>query len=222
MTVFIDTSALFAILDEEDPHHHEAVQLHAAALASDDVVTHNYVHVEAEQLARRRLGAAAAARLIDELLPGVQTVWVDEEIHSEALRAIQGGGRNTSLVDNVSFIIMRRLQISEAIAFDADFAAEGFARPRPSREEHRLSQTPASYNSDAETAPASQLVGVAEIASRSGHSANTVQSWRRRHASFPAPAANLASGPVWLWPSIDAWIENGRVRRPSVRAASSA
>ena len=61
----------------------------------------------------------------------------------------------------------------------------------------------------------SDLVGVAEIAARSGHPTSTIQSWRRRHPGFPMPFAHLASGPVWRWPSVEAWIR-GEPRRPGL------
>ena len=93
MKVFVDTSALLAILDLEDPHHDAATGMLKAALQRDDVITHNYIHVEAEQLVRRRLGSAAAARLLQELLPAIRTIWVDEGTHAEAVSALAGQGR---------------------------------------------------------------------------------------------------------------------------------
>lgn len=57
------------------------------------------------------------------------------------------------------------------------------------------------------------LVGVAEIAQRTGAAVQTVMSWRRRHPeSFPAPAADLAAGPVWEWPVVAAWVAAQRSR----------
>jgi hypothetical protein len=51
------------------------------------------------------------------------------------------------------------------------------------------------------------LVGVAEIAQRTGVAVATVQSWRRRHPDdFPAPIVQLAAGPVWSWGSVAAWV----------------
>lgn len=57
-----------------------------------------------------------------------------------------------------------------------------------------------------------RLVGVAEIAERLGTTVNTVHSWRRRHADFPATVADLAMGPVWWLSDVDAWAS--RERRP--------
>jgi uncharacterized protein len=203
MRTFVDTSALLAILDARDPNHDRAVELLKASLKGDDLFTHNYIHVEAEQLVRRRLGAEAAARLLDELLPALQTLWVDEDIHAEALQALAGKGRASSLVDQVSFVVMRRLNLETALAFDADFEREGYGQPAIERR-HTLSEPPAAYGTSAD---ASDLVSVSELALRSGRSVNTIQSWRRRHRDFPAPSVELAAGPIWVWSDVSAWID---------------
>lgn len=33
-----------------------------------------------------------------------------------------------------------------------------------------------------------------------------VSNWRRRYADFPKPVAELHTGPVWWWPSVEAWL----------------
>lgn len=50
------------------------------------------------------------------------------------------------------------------------------------------------------------LVSVTEIAERAGTTPGTVHSWRRRHADFPRPIAELAIGPVWSWPDVERWL----------------
>ena len=61
------------------------------------------------------------------------------------------------------------------------------------------------------------LVDLTEIALRAGTSVGTVQSWRQRHADFPAPLVRLAIGPVWDYPAVAEWLgrerRNGRPRR---------
>ena len=217
MKVFVDTSALYSALDEAEPNHQVALELFDHYLGQEELVTHNYIHVETEQLVRRRLGATAAELVIDRFLPAMRTVWVDELLHATALATIRGEGRGVSLVDQISFLVMRREGILEALAFDADFEAAGFrllgvTGRRPG--DHRLSDAPAPYA--AVTSPQAELVGVAEIAARSGRSPNTVQSWRRRHADFPAPNIELAAGPIWLWGDVSAWIAR---RSPSASRA---
>lgn len=214
MRVFVDTSALYAALDKADPNQAAAAEAFDRLVGIEELVTHNYVHVEAEQLVRRRLGAAAARILLEEILPGVRTVWVDEATHREAVDAVLTAGRATSLVDQVSFIVMRSLDTTVALAFDADFNKQGFRLPRlphdPRR--HTLSETQAPYGTPSEAA---DLVSVAELAARSGRSVNTIQSWRRRHADFPSPNVELAAGPIWIWGEAKAWIDQRSPRRPA-------
>lgn len=203
--LFVDTSALLAILHVDDANHVQATAIFDASLDSHEMFTHNYIHVEAEQLVRRRLGAAAAARLLDELLPAITTIWVDEATHAEATAAVRGLGRAASLVDQVSFVVMRFLGVETALAFDADFEREGLRLPpAPDPRRHSLSERRATYVTSREAA---DLVSVAELAARSGRSVNTIQSWRRRHADFPAPNVELAAGPIWLWGDVSAWID---------------
>lgn len=205
MKVFVDTSALYAILDEGDVNHADAATTWRALLqAGTDLVTHNYVLVEAALLVRRRLGADAAAVLVDTLAPAITTEWVDGSLHDAAVEVWRAGNRKASLVDHVSFVIMRRQAIDVAFAFDSDFESEGFRPARSTQGPQRPSEEPGTYRSS--LAGESDLVGIAEIAARSGHPASTSQSWRRRHRGFPLPFAHLASGPIWQWPSVDTWI----------------
>jgi uncharacterized protein len=91
-------------------------------------VTHNYVVVEAITLARDRLGVAAVRVLHDELLAPVRLTWVDEHMHATGVASLLAAPRSgPSLVDWVSFEVMRRLGIETAFAFDRDFRRHGFA-----------------------------------------------------------------------------------------------
>ena len=57
---------------------------------------------------------------------------VSETLEKEALAWLRRHDeRQYSFVDATSFAIMRSLQISEALAFDGDFAAAGFVELRP-------------------------------------------------------------------------------------------
>lgn len=71
----------------------------------------------------------------------------------------------------------------------------------------------------------SDLVGLSEIAARSGTPLPTLKRWRRR-PDFPAPLVTLAAGPVWDWPTVAAWIAiprpMGRPRKASQMLRGSA
>lgn len=206
MRVFVDSSALYAVLDEDDLVHARAVPTWRSLLRGSDLVTSNYVAVEVAQLVRRRLGPDAAAVLVDVLLPSIEMVWIDASTHGAARESWRSSGWSGSLVDHTSFAVMRRDAIDVAFAYDRDFEAAGFrlAAAPADLPGNRLAESPVPYNTS--LSGESDLVGIAEIAARSGHPTSTIQSWRRRHAGFPLPFAHLASGPVWRWPSVDGWI----------------
>lgn len=127
MTVFVDTSALYAVLDRDDVEHSAAAKTLGSLLETDDLVTHSYVVVETTALVQRRLGMDAVRALADDLLPALETTWVDEELHSAAVSALlAAASRDVSLVDWTSFELMRRRSIGTAFAFDDDFTAQGF------------------------------------------------------------------------------------------------
>ena len=126
MSIFVDTSALYALLDGDDAGHERALR-GSERILGEDLLTHSYVVVETVSLVRRRLGAEAAARLIDNMLPALKIADVDEALRGRALAAFRAAVfSNVSLVDRTSFEYMRGLGISRAYALDADFEGEGF------------------------------------------------------------------------------------------------
>ena len=126
MSVFVDTSALYALLDEADANHLEASDA-LRRIAGTELVTHAFIVVETCALVGRRLPWAASERLIDGLLPVVDVRSVDDGLRRSALTANSSSGpARVSLVDHVSFALMRSLGVTRAFAFDDDFAREGF------------------------------------------------------------------------------------------------
>lgn len=127
MSLFVDTSALFAALAADDPYHERAASWFAQARARGErLVTHNYVVVEAAALVRSRLGAAALPALFDGLLAPIRVLFVEEALHRAAVAAHLARPTTPSLVDQVSFRVMRDRGVRTAFAFDADFERAGF------------------------------------------------------------------------------------------------
>ena len=125
--IMVDTSAWYALLDEDDANHSSAVESWHSILDDSALVTHAYVVVETSALVQRRLGAAAAAQLHQRLLPAAELVVMDETTHHRSVdRWLAAGSRDLSLVDVTSFVMMERRGIDSAFAYDADFPAAGF------------------------------------------------------------------------------------------------
>lgn len=130
MTVFVDTSALYALLDADDAHHVDArAAWQRLAAAEATLVTHSYVLVETIALVQHRLGLAAVRALVDTLGPLLTVVWVTAPLHEEALAAtLAANARHLTLVDQVSFLVARRRNCDAVWAFDDDFERAGFVR----------------------------------------------------------------------------------------------
>jgi predicted nucleic acid-binding protein len=127
VTVFVDTSALLPILDPDDDAHRVAAETFSSLLNEEPLVAHNYVVVETAALVQRRLPRLQLRVLLEDIIPLVEVVWIGIETHEAAVSAfLRGPGRRTSLVDRVSFEVMRRHAMETAFAFDRDFAEEGF------------------------------------------------------------------------------------------------
>ena len=128
MTLFVDTSALLAFVDADQPRHAAVVDAWGRALGEHHtLVTSNYVLVESFVLVQRRLGLDALRALAGSVVPLLQPLWIDEELHAAAATALfTAGRRKLSLVDCTSFELMRRHGIAAALSLDADFARQGF------------------------------------------------------------------------------------------------
>ena len=126
VSVVVDTSALFALLDRRDAHHVSAVAFWMDP-DDEDLVTHAYVVVESVALVRSRLGAAAVEALVDNLLPAIRVEMVDRPLHEASLADLRRIGGGTSLVDRVTLGFAARHGIVRAFAYDADLVAAGLA-----------------------------------------------------------------------------------------------
>lgn|SRR6056297_334618 len=127
--MLIDTSGLLCLQHRSETFHEKACSAYAGATQR---LTHNYVFAEFVALAAiRRLPRSAVLEFMVDLLesPEVETVWVSEGLHREALALLLARGDKTySLCDAVSFILMRRNGTGDALTTDRHFEQEGFRR----------------------------------------------------------------------------------------------
>ena len=125
---FVDTSAIYALLDRSDSNHAEAQAIWFALLdESHAMFTSNYVIVECCALAQNRLGLDAVRAIHDKILPVIEKRWIDEGLHAIAMATLLAASRRKlSLVDCSSFAVMRQASAGRAFAFDKHFEEEGF------------------------------------------------------------------------------------------------
>jgi predicted nucleic acid-binding protein len=128
MNIFVDTSAFLAVLDGSDKKHTTAKLFWERIITSGDVLLcHNYILVETSVLILRRLGMEAVRVFEQDIIPILRIFWVTKEIHSAAVSAhLMAGRRTLSLVDCVSFEVMRRTGVRKAFAFDRHFRDYGY------------------------------------------------------------------------------------------------
>ncbi len=89
--------------------------------------TSNYILLETTALLQSRIGTAGVSTFTADVIPMVSTFWVEEGMHRSALHSLLISGRQRlSLVDCVSFEVMRRLRLSDVFCFDPHFAEQGF------------------------------------------------------------------------------------------------
>jgi predicted nucleic acid-binding protein len=129
VNVFVDTSALYALLDRDDQNHAMAAAIWLDLIdRGASLVCTNYVLVEAFALVQHRLGMDAARTLENDVLAIVDVQWVTEASHQAGVAALlTAASQRLSLVDCVSFGTMRSLGIQTAFAFDRHFEEQGFA-----------------------------------------------------------------------------------------------
>ncbi len=127
MTTFVDTSAVLAFLDADDTNHRRAVETFDEQLRDERLVTHTYIIVETLALIQRRSGPPGVRHLVEGLVPRLEMLWVTPAVHGAATSALIAiTRRRPSMVDFVSFEVMRRNRVERAFAFDKDFRDHGF------------------------------------------------------------------------------------------------
>lgn len=126
--IFVDTSAIYALISGDETQAGRAVPAWEAALERGSaLVTNNYVLVESIALLQNRTGLASVHAFQSSIMPFLQIAWIDEKIHSTIIhRLLTANRRQLSLVDCTSFETMRQLGIEQVFTFDEHFREQGF------------------------------------------------------------------------------------------------
>lgn len=127
--MLLDTSGLFAFLDVRDHNHAAAATLLDAAPLR---LTHSYVLAELVALAgARRLAQPVTLAFVETVADHAdfEVVWVTELDHRAGMALLRDRpDKRYSLCDAISFILMRRRGLADALTTDHHFEQEGFAR----------------------------------------------------------------------------------------------
>jgi len=127
--LLLDTSGLLCYLHQAEPQHEQAVEYFDLANQS---LTHSYILAELIALAEvRRFPRLPTLNFMNDLLkhPDIEVVWVDELLHCQGMTLLMERVDKTySLCDAVSFVLMQKRGITEALTTDRHFEQEGFIR----------------------------------------------------------------------------------------------
>lgn len=129
---FVDTSFWVALRFRRDARHPLARAIWEGG--TGPLLTTSLVIGETWTFLGRRVGHHAALQFLDaaEGLPRLTVRHVDDDAERDAWRWLRRHDeRRYSFVDATSFMVMRRLRVREALAFDGDFTAAGFTEVRP-------------------------------------------------------------------------------------------
>lgn len=126
--VWVDTGAVLAVLDAGHPSHTVFASTYGMLVDSGSpLATSDYVVVELAALLPRDLGREALRMFAADVLPILDLRWADPQTHRAAFAALLASAADgTSLVDHVSFEIMRRDGIRTALSPDDGFRRQGF------------------------------------------------------------------------------------------------
>lgn len=128
MNTLIDTSAIYALLDNTDNDHMAASAVWPALVNGDDlIIVSSYTVSETIALLHNRRGTGAVRLFVDGILPSLEIDWADYETYSAALSMMleTEGKKGPSLTDCANLETMRRLRIQTIFACDKHYERPG-------------------------------------------------------------------------------------------------
>src|ERR1700722_17793096 len=125
--IFADTSYFVAICGPNDSFHQPAVKLSASLIAG--IVTTEYVIVETGGLLLRPEDRPAYVNLVRDLQsdPALEIVPASKTVFQSGFDLFaRRTDKNWSLVDCISFVVMKQRRLNEALTTDHHFEQAGF------------------------------------------------------------------------------------------------
>ena len=129
-TYFADTSFWIGLSSKRDQHHHRAVAWHQFVIRNrSTIVTTEAVLLEwlnaLSDVSTRRIAAESYLRVRADAR--IEVVPLQAELMDSAIQRYRGRpDKNWSLTDCLSFLVMERRGLAEALTTDHDFEQAGF------------------------------------------------------------------------------------------------
>lgn len=129
-SIFIDTSALIALMNKKDQFHARAIDILALITkGNNDLIISSHVFAETVTRIARKVSAKQAilAGNIIRNNDRIKIIIPQENLIDDAWRIFQKYQDQTfSFVDCISFALMKELRLTKAFAFDKHFKIIGF------------------------------------------------------------------------------------------------
>lgn len=127
---FVDTSALYALIDRKDSHHSTMSGLVGRLLHSRRrLLTTDYVVCESVNLANARAGHHVGGRILElvDRSSALRVEWIGS-LRFEAAKAFYRRhlDHRYSFTDCTSFVVMRELKLLDVLTTDQHFQEAGF------------------------------------------------------------------------------------------------
>ena len=122
-TIFVDTSAVYALADDDDSLHKKASDFYSSLKSNVQLIISDFVLLESWSLINNRTGRHAALTFYEDALSGVFDII--KVRHSDLLAAKRimrkYADQDFSLVDCTCFSLMESLNIDCVFTFDSHF-----------------------------------------------------------------------------------------------------
>jgi predicted nucleic acid-binding protein len=123
--VLVDTSAVYALIDESDANHTAARRgLERMRADKDTPLLTNFILGESHALLLSRLGADVARSWLTRSIWPIERVTPEDEAAAKEI-VRKHTDKSYSYVDATSFAVVERLRIRAALAFDRHFRQFG-------------------------------------------------------------------------------------------------
>ncbi|OHB88308.1 MAG: hypothetical protein A3D13_01835 [Planctomycetes bacterium RIFCSPHIGHO2_02_FULL_40_12] len=128
MSIFIDTSAFIAMMDDSDQCHKLAKDFVTKGLHTYHQITSNFIICETLNFLRTRVSYNASIQFGKNVrkCKGIKIVHITPDIEDSTWSIFKKyKDKDFSFTDCTSFIVMERLKVKTAFAFDEHFTQYG-------------------------------------------------------------------------------------------------
>ena len=150
MSIFIDTGIFYALLDEKDINHIDALAIMTHILEGKfgKAVTTDYVILETTLLLKTRIGPKVVKSFLDFLEEsGITTIIVDKETFEKTLKLVKKHPKSLSICDAPTLTILEDWNINNLATFNLrsfknlteNIVGKGYFNALTNREKEKIS-----------------------------------------------------------------------------------